>query len=113
MEKEFLYIGHYTDTEGRYILKVGTTKDLGRRKKEHARNYKKSPKFTMPQGGEFAYDWYIPLSKYSTLRYEDKTREAWQREGIGDFVRNDRFVCRHKPKSVKVTIRKTYQIELT
>ena len=64
----------------------------------------------MPPGGEFVYDFSLPLSKYNTLRYEDKTRQRWQNEGIGEFVRNDRFYCKKKPKTVKVTIRKTYEI---
>lgn len=66
----------------------------------------------MPPGGEFVYDFSLPLSKYNTLRYEDKTRQRWQDEGIGEFVRNDRFYCKKKPKTVKVTIRKTYEIPL-
>ena len=110
--KEFLYVGHYIDKDGNFILKVGTTNDLDRRRKEHNRNYKKSPNYTMPQGGEFVYDFSLPLSKYNTLRYEDKTRQRWQDEGIGEFVRNDRFYCKKKPKTVKVTIRKTYEIRL-
>lgn len=110
--KEWLYIGHYFDTQGQYILKIGTTNNLERRQKEHTRNYRKSPNFTLPSDGIFIYDWYLALSKYNTLRFEDKTRTAWQEAKIGEFVRNDRFFCRRKPKMVKVTIRKTYQIEL-
>lgn len=110
--KEFLYVGHYLDTEGNYILKVGTTNDLDRRKKEHDRTYKKSPSYTMPLDGSFVYDFFLPLSKYNTLRYEDKTKENWQKEGIGKFVRNDRFYCENKPNFVKITIRKTYEIAL-
>lgn len=41
LNKEFLYVGHYIDVLGNYILKVGTTNDLARRQKEHTRNYKK------------------------------------------------------------------------
>lgn len=111
-DKEFLYVGHYIDTQGNYVLKIGTTNDLERRQKEHSRNYKKSPAHTLPPEGSFIYDWFIPLSKYNTLRYEDKTREAWRRKGFGKFVRNDRFLCDHKPDIVEVTIRKTYRIEL-
>lgn len=111
-EKEFLYIGHYIDENGRYILKVGTTNDLKRRKREHERNYKKSHENRMPADGEFIYDWTLKLSKYNTLRYEDKTRTTWQAEGIGEYIRNDRFFCERKPKEVKVTIRKTYIIPL-
>ena len=32
--KEFLYVGHYIDTNGNFILKVGTTNDLKRRQTE-------------------------------------------------------------------------------
>ena len=35
LNKEYLYVGHYIDDEGNYILKVGTTNDLERRRKEH------------------------------------------------------------------------------
>ena len=110
--KEFLYVGHYIDTNGNFILKVGTTNDLKRRQTEHNRNYKKSPNFTMPTDGEFIYDWHLPLSKYNTLRIEDRTRAQWQELGIGEYIRNDRFFCAVKPKSVSVTIRKTYEIAL-
>lgn len=101
MKKEYLYVGHYIDEDGNYILKVGTTNNLERRRKEHTRNYKKSPNFTMPSDGTFVYDWWLPLSKYNTLRFEDKTREAWQAEGVGEFVRNDRFFAVRSQKSSK------------
>lgn len=111
--KEWLYVGHYIDTQGRYILKIGTTNDLARRAAEHTRNYHKTKDYTLPAGASFVYDWYLPLSKYNTLRFEDANRDAWQKLGIGTYVRNDRFDCgKHKPKKVKITIRKTYEIEL-
>ena len=74
--------------------------------------YKKSSTYTMPKEGQFIYDFTLKLSKYNTLRYEDKTRKQWQEERIGEFVRNDRFFCKKKPKTVKVTIRKTYEVSL-
>lgn len=113
MEKEYLYVGHYVDTDGRYLLKVGTTNDLKRRQAEHTRNYKRAKTNTMPKDGKFIYDWYRPLSKYNTLRYEDRTRKAWQEQGIGEYIRNDRFFCAVKPKQVTITIRKTYTIDLS
>ena len=113
MNKEFLYVGHYTDIDGFYIVKLGTTNDLERRRKEHTRNYKKSPNCTMPQDSEFRYDWHLPLSKYNTLRYEDKNRQAWQEMGIGKFVRNDRFIVAEGLAEVEITIRKTYKIALS
>ncbi len=112
-EKEFLYVGHYVDAEGNYILKIGTTNDLKRRAQEHTRNYRRAKTLNLPKTDSFVYDWFLPLSKYNTLRYEDKNRRKWQEMAIGDFVRNDRFNCgRQKPSSVQVTIRKTYIINL-
>ena len=112
MEKEYLYVGHYIDKNGFYILKIGTTKNLTRRAQEHTRNYKKSPNFTMPADGEFIYDWWHPLSKYNTHRYEDKNIDWWKTLDFGEYVRNDRFCCSVKPNFVEITIRKTYQIAL-
>lgn len=113
MNKEFLYVGHYFDTEGNYILKIGTTNDLERRRKEHTRNYRKTSHYTMPQDEVFVYDWHLPLSKYNTVRYEDKNRELWQNAGIGEYIRNDRFNCGdNKPNCVSITIKKTYEIAL-
>ena len=111
-EKEFLYIGKYTDTEGNYILKIGTTNEPKRRQTEHNRNYRRAKTNTMPRENEFEYDWTLPLSKYNTLRYEDKTKAQWKAENIGEFVRNDRFKCAEKPNTVSITIRKTYEIIL-
>ena len=110
--KEFLYVGHYIDTDGNYMLKIGTTNDLNRRQTEHTRNYRRAKQFTMPPNSQFAYDFVIPLSKYNTIRFEDRTRERWQNEGIGEFVRNDRFRCDIKPDFVEITIRKTYRVNL-
>lgn len=113
MEKEFLYVGHYYDENGNYLLKIGTTNQLDRRRTEHNRNYKKeSCAYRMPKSGSFEYDFTIPLSKYNTLRYEDRNRAKWQKENIGEFVRNDRFLCAEKPVEVEITIRKTYKIKL-
>ena len=112
MEKEFLYVGHYITTKGEYMLKIGTTNDPRRRAKDHERNYKKASQYKMPANGEFVYDWILPLSKYNTLRYEDANRKKWQSQGVGEFVRNDRFLCATIPQQVEVTIRKTYFIPL-
>lgn len=108
--KEFLYVGHYIDTCGNYILKIGTTNDLERRRKEHTRNYRKADIHKLPKEKEFEYDFFLPLSKYNTIRYEDRNRERWQNAGIGEYVRNDRFCCKKKPAKVNITIRKTYEI---
>lgn len=110
--KEYLYVGHYYDIYDNYVLKNGTTNNLERRRKEHTRNYRNNKTHPLAKDAEFVYDWYIPLSKYNTLRYEDKTREEWKKQGFGTYIRNDRFVCKTKPEKVIVTIRKTYEIVL-
>ena len=35
MNKEYLYVGHYIDIDGNYILKVGTTKNPTKRRYQH------------------------------------------------------------------------------
>lgn len=113
MKKEYLYVGHYIDVDGNYIAKLGTTNDLNRRQSEHTRNYRRSKSYTLPADSQFAYDFYIPLSKYNTLRYEDKNRAKWIEDNIGEFVRNDRFNCGPtKPEKVTIQIRKEYTITL-
>lgn len=105
-------MGHYIDTKGRFILKIGTTNNLLRRKREHTHNYQKAPDYILPTGSEFVYDWHLPLSKYNTLRYEDKNRQAWQAQNVGEYVRNDRFCCPSRPANVVVKIRKEYVVEI-
>ena len=103
--KEYLYVGHYIDEQENYILKIGTTNDLKRRQTEHNRNYRRAKTNTMPKENNFEYDFTLPLSKYNTLRYEDRNRAKWQAENIGDFIRNDRFNCGNKPSQVTITVR--------
>jgi hypothetical protein len=112
LNKEFLYIGHYYDINNNYILKIGTTKDLKRRKSDHTRNYRKAKEYTLPNESEFEYDWSLPLSKYNTLRYEDSNRQMLKALGIGEYIRNDRFKFAEKPAEIEITIRKTYKISL-
>lgn len=110
--KEFLYVGYYIDTENRFILKIGTTNDLDRRRTEHTRNYHRNKTHTLPPDKKFEYLWFLPLSKYNTIRFEDSNREKWINENIGEFVRNDRFVLNTPPEFVEIAIRKTYKIAL-
>lgn len=112
MEKEYLYVGIYNDTEGNKILKIGTTNDLNRRQTEHNRNYKRAKTYTMPKDESFEYIWTHPLSKYNTLRYEDSNRQAWQEKAVGEFIRNDRFLLAEGVTEVEVKIRKVYKIAL-
>ena len=41
-----------------------------------------------------------------------KYMKMWKDAGIGEFIRNDRFVCAEKPNCVSITVRKTYEIAL-
>lgn len=66
----------------------------------------------MIAGGSFEYDWFIPLSKYNTIRTEDRTKDRFKESGFGEFLDNDRFVFAEKPAEVEITIRKTYTITL-
>ena len=111
-EKEFLYVGFYHDIDNNKILKIGTTDNLTRRGYEHNTNYRKAKKYTMPKTEKFHYIWTLPLSKYNTLRYEDRNREMWQNQGIGEFVRNDRFVIAEELAEVEIKIKKIYKIAL-
>lgn len=116
-EKEYLYIGHYIDTLNRYVLKVGTTNDLKRRRYQHNTSYRKSrnAEAIMPQSEEFTYDWHIRLSKYNTLRYEDRIKAEWVDAGFGKYLNNDRFIfpsVEEKPEKLYITIRKTYEVVL-
>ena len=110
--KEFLYIGRYNDTCGNIILKIGTTNNLDRRQKEHTRSYRKSKTHTMPENESFEYIFSLALSKYNTLRFEDKNRQSWIDNNIGEFVRNDRFVISADLTEVVLKIRKEYHIPL-
>jgi hypothetical protein len=110
--KEFYYVGHYIAQDGSYVLKPGTTNNLKRRRMEHNRAYSRTPNFPMLEGTTFEYDWFIPLSKYNTLRVEDRVKEKFQKANFGRYVNNDRFVFKRKPEFVKITIRKTYEVAL-
>jgi hypothetical protein len=112
MNKEFLYVGYYFDVNNRFILKPGTTNDLARRRREHNTAYRKSPNYTMPKENSFEYLFSVPLSKYNTLRYEDSNKKMWQELGVGEYVRNDRFVCDTIPEQVVIHIRKDYIIDV-
>ena len=110
----YVYVGHYTDIDGNYILKVGTTNNIRRRTCEHTAAYKEKKKYKMPKDGQFVMDWYRPVSYKNSIKTEDRTRQAWKNEGIGQFIPKDRFNCgATPPRQVKVKIRKEWTIDLS
>lgn len=111
---EFVYVGHYTDIDGNYILKVGTTNDLNRRRREHNLSYSKKKHYRMAKGTKFTYDWYRPVTHTYAINTEDRTRARWKNEGIGQFIPKDRFNCgATPPPQVKVKIRKEWIVDLS
>ena len=110
----YVYVGHYTDIDGNYILKVGTTNNIRRRTCEHTAAYKEKKKYQMPKDGQFVMDWYRPVSYKNSIKTEDRTRQAWKNEGIGKFIPKDRFNCgATPPRQVKVKIRKEWTVDLS
>ena len=110
----YVYVGHYTDIDGNYILKVGTTNNIRRRTCEHTAAYKEKKKYQMPKDGHFVMDWYRPVSYKNSINTENRTRQAWKNEGIGQFIPKDRFNCGAKPpRQVKVKIRKEWIVDLS
>ena len=101
MEKEWLYFGYVGDISCR-IFKIGTTNDLHRRAQEHARAYHQP----------FTYLWTLRLSKWNTLRYEQRTKEAWKKEPEWEYIRNDRFIIPLHVSKVSIRIKKEYVIDL-
>ena len=95
----YVYVGHYTDIVGNYILKVGTTNNIRRRTCEHTAAYKEKKKYQMPKDGQFVMDWYRPVSYKNSIKTEDRTRQAWKNEGIGQFIPKDRFNCGATPRA--------------
>ena len=110
----YVYVGHYTDIDGNYILKVGTTNNIRRRTCEHTAAYKEKKKYQMPKDGHFVMDWYRPVSYKNSIKTENRTRQAWKNEGIGQFIPKDRFNCGATPPSqVKVKNRKEWIVDLS
>jgi hypothetical protein len=111
-EKEYLYVGYYYDVDGNKILKIGTTHDLAERRRQHNRNYKSAKNHPMPEENSFEYIWSLKLSRYNTRRYEDNNIDYWKELGIGEYIRNDRFMIAETLPEVEVKIRNIYKIAL-
>ena len=115
-KKEFLYVGYFIDDKNRFILKIGTTKDLKQRRTQHNSYYRhKCSSTVLPRNRQFQYIWSIPLSKWNTLRFEEKNRDQWKidLENFGTFIDNDRFILHTIPDKLRIKIKNTYEIDLT
>lgn len=110
-EKEYLYIGHYEDTRGKKIIKVGTTNNIKRRTTEHNRNYRRNQHYKMPNDKSFIMDCSIPLSKANTLKYEESIKEDLRNQQVGVYIPNDRFICDELPETITIKIKKEYIIK--
>lgn len=111
--KEFLYVGYYYDEKGRFVLKIGTTNDLKRRRYEHNYNYRKSNGAArMPKENSFEYIWTLKLSGPNTRNYEDLNKALWKDLSFGEYLDNDRFIFEEKPNLAIVKIKKYYEISL-
>ena len=111
-KKEFLYVGHYIDISGNYILKIGTTSNLNRRKAEHEYYYKRTKNYPMPKDGKFIYDWKLKLTHGNTLKFEELNKQEWTKIGVGQYIKKDRYLCNAKPEFVTVKIKREYKIKL-
>lgn len=105
-EGEYLYFIRLLNRRTREpTYKIGTTKNILRRMKEHLREY------------SFEYDiqilWISPsYSKFTTLRVEHKTKEKWKHMEGWQHIREDRFKIPSFIQEIKITVRKDYIIQI-
>ena len=48
----------------------------------------------------------------NTLKFEELNKNEWKEIGVGRYVKKDRFLCKEKPESVTIRIKREYCIEL-
>lgn len=114
-EKEYFYIGlSHSKTKHYRIVKVGTTKNLAQRKRQHRNHvYAKDNEFNL---NDFEYLQTIKLSHSNTLRLE-KSVKAQLRSLLHEdeiFEQNDRFVITHNEEIIiNVTVNtKIYSVTI-
>ena len=99
---DYLYFIRIGEEPSR-LYKIGTTNDILRRMKEHAKYY----------GEKIFILWVSPTySKYTTLRVEDKMKKWWIEHTNWDYKENDRFTIPVEVTDVTITVRKDYNIQL-
>lgn len=94
----FIRIGAPEDN----LYKIGTTNDIARRMYQHERYYKKPVEVI----------WVSPAySKYTTLRVEDRTINAWKELDGFNYIRNDRFIIDPSIHQITIKVKKEWMIE--
>lgn len=101
MKDNYLYFIRIGDPS-QNLYKIGTTKDIARRMRQHERYYKKPVTILWVSKG---------YSKYTTLRVEEQTIDKWKEMSGFQYIRNDRFIIDPSIHSVIVKVRKEWTIE--
>lgn len=100
--KQYIYFIRIGEPADR-LFKIGTTNDINRRMGEHRRTYKTDVEVLGV----------IPVtSKYTTLRVEENMISEWKQNEGWIYKRNDRFIIPETVTSVKIKVRKEYEISL-
>lgn len=96
----FIRIGE----ENERLFKIGTTNRPLVRMLEHARYFQK----------EIVVLWFSPqLSKYTTLRIEDRQKNFWiENKPDWKYLENDRFIIPSEVHDLEITIKKNYSIRI-
>lgn len=103
VHKGYLYFLQIGSNENRKF-KIGTANNIMRRMREHAAYYKE-PIYLL---------WVSPVySKYTTLRIEDRVKDFW-RANFPDwvYIENDRFLIPRGYNTVKIKVRRIYEVLL-
>ena len=102
-EKSYFYLAFIEDKENKIKwLKCGITCNPKRRMIEHTRKY-----------SNIKLVWVSPLySTYTAIRVENNFKKYVLKELKWKYQRNDRFILPDNVKSVKVKVRKTYEVML-
>lgn len=100
--KGYLYFVRIGEPQER-LFKIGTTNRPIDRMLEHCKYFGK-PIYIL---------WFSPiLSKYTTLRVEDRQKKVWIDGTNWQYINNDRFIIPNEVKEVSIQIKKNYIIQL-
>lgn len=85
------------------LYKIGTTNRPLERLQEHLRYYKT----------DLEVLWFSPaISKYTSLRIEDRQKSYWIDLGEWDYINNDRFIIPSSVEEIIIQIKKEYKVKL-